>query len=100
MADNDWASRLASEKASFESLRGQKSRIEGEATQVERSLEEAKRRAMDLFGTSDPDELEKQANDLDAANAVKADEFINAVAKIRESLKTVMVPSSGARMGQ
>jgi hypothetical protein len=96
MAEN-WPIIFAQETKAYEELKAKRSRAQGEAAQIERTLAEARERAVAQFGTSDPEALEAMARDIDAENERQANEFINSVQKVKQALAAT--GAAAPRMG-
>jgi hypothetical protein len=85
--ESDSLRRLEEMRATFEKLRAERIRAEGEVERLTRDLEQARELARAEFGTDDEDRIRGLIEDALAQNAKLVDEFGSALREIETRLK-------------
>ncbi|HEV2558620.1 MAG TPA: hypothetical protein VGU45_08340 [Microvirga sp.] len=81
--------RLEEMRASFERLRTERIRAEGEVERLARELEAARSEAKAAFGTDDEGEIEALIGEARARNAALVDEFAALIRGIESKLQSL-----------
>ncbi|EIM28753.1 hypothetical protein [Microvirga lotononidis] len=85
--ETDQLRRLEDMRKTFDKLRAERIRAEGEVERLTRELEEARALALSEFGTDDEGQLQGLIEDAQARNAKLADEFAAALRDVEARLK-------------
>ncbi|WP_262296015.1 hypothetical protein [Microvirga sesbaniae] len=85
--ETDQLRRLEEMRKTFDRLRAERIRAEGEVERLARELEEAQALALSEFGTDDEGQLQGLIEDAQARNAKLAEEFAAALREVETRLK-------------
>ena len=85
--ETDQLRRLEEMRKTFDRLRAERSRAEGEVERLARELEEARALALSEFGTDDEGQLQGLIEDAQVRNAKLAEEFGAALREVETRLK-------------
>jgi chromosome segregation ATPase len=85
--ETDQLRRLEEMRKTFDKLRAERIRAEGEVERLSRELEEARALALSELGTDDAAEIQKLIEEAQARNAKLADEFGAALRDIEGRLR-------------
>ncbi|MBA1156032.1 hypothetical protein [Microvirga mediterraneensis] len=85
--ETDQLRRLEDMRKTFDKLRAERIRAEGEVERLTRELEQARALALSEFGTDDEGQLQGLIEDAQARNAKLADEFGAALREVEARLK-------------
>jgi chromosome segregation ATPase len=85
--ETDNLRRLEEMRATFEKLRAERIRAEGEVERLTRELEQARELARSEFGTDDEEKIRQLIEDAAAQNAKLVDEFGSALRDIEARLR-------------
>ncbi|WP_262268058.1 hypothetical protein [Microvirga yunnanensis] len=85
--ETDQLRRLEEMRKTFDRLRAERIRAEGEVERLARELEEARALALSEFGTDDEGQLQGLIEDAQARNAKLAEEFAAALREVETRLK-------------
>ena len=85
--ETDQLRRLEEMRKTFDRLRAERIRAEGEVERLTRDLEEARALALSELGTDDEGQIQALIEDAQAKNARLADEFAAALREVEARLK-------------
>lgn len=85
--ETDQLRRLEEMRKTFDTLRAERIRAEGEVERLSRELEEVRALALSEFGTDDEGQIQALIEDAQARNAKLADEFGAALLEVEMRLK-------------
>jgi hypothetical protein len=85
--ETDQLRRLEEMRKTFEKLKAERIRGEGEVERLTRELEEARALALSEFGTDDEGQIQSLIEDAQARNAKLAEEFGTALREVETRLK-------------
>lgn len=85
--ETDQLRRLEEMRKTFDTLRAERIRAEGEVERLSRELEEVRALALSEFGTDDEGQIQTLIEDAQARNAKLADEFGAALREVEMRLK-------------
>ncbi|AWM88228.1 hypothetical protein [Microvirga sp. 17 mud 1-3] len=85
--ENDSLGRLEKMRATFERLRAERIRAEGEVDRLARELDQARTRAREEFGTDDEAELRRLIDAALSENAKRVEEFDSVLREVETRLR-------------
>lgn len=85
--ETDQLRRLEEMRKTFDTLRAERIRAEGEVERLSRELEEVRALALSEFGTDDEGQIQTLIEDAQARNAKLADEFGATLREVEMRLK-------------
>jgi hypothetical protein len=85
--ENDSLGRLEQMRATFERLRAERIRAEGEVDRLTRELDQARTRAREEFGTDDEAELRRLIDAALSENAKRVEEFDSVLREVETRLR-------------
>lgn len=85
--ENDSLGRLEQMRATFERLRAERIRAEGEVDRLTRELDQARTRAREEFGTDDETELRRLIDAALSENAKRVEEFDSVLREVETRLR-------------
>jgi len=85
--ETDQLRRLEEMRKTFDRLRAERIRAEGEVERLARDLEEARALALSELGTDDEGQIQALIEDAQAKNAKRAEEFSQALREVEARLK-------------
>ena len=85
--ENDSLGRLEQMRATFERLRAERIRAEGEVDRLTRELDQARTRAREEFGTDDEAELRRLIDAALSENAKRVEEFDAVLREVETRLR-------------
>ncbi|WP_201837484.1 hypothetical protein [Microvirga zambiensis] len=85
--ETDQLRRLEEMRKTFDRLRAERIRAEGEVERLARDLEEARALALSELGTDDEGQIQALIEDAQAKNAKRAEEFSLALREVEARLK-------------
>lgn len=85
--ENDSLRRLEAMRTTFERLRAERIRAEGEVDRLMRELEQARAKARDEFGTDDEAELQRLIEAALTENAKRVDDFNTVLRDVESRLR-------------